>query len=434
MVVGVESDQSGRIVVQRVVDAIGTAEVIGLVKIISSDIDGGGAQVFHVVRFAAKRVAARAGHHTTGLDLHVGGIVCGIVKVVVGQGRFAIGLHEYAYVVVVQCVAGHLYWLLRAEIAAGYPLETDVRALNCVVGISDRAGCAGMRGHAEGALEVQRRVVAAGQVQELVVADGDISGMAMAVFPNAEYHLRVGRLSILDIDRIAGDHQSVVDIAAAGIGLHADRSRIVYPIAHAVARDVERIVRDRLVGTEGEVDTDVLVYIGRGNRRVQVGCDIERIVGDRGAVESVGSAGAVEHTDRQVEIQEFHVGDRPVLVVTAVEDQHAFQVDGSEVAGALDRSGSKAFRGGKGDAIEVGRHQNGIVVGSADDAVVAQSPCGRSVGLRPVETAFEIDRPAVSSNKGYGVSDPRIVVVGCRWRGVVRHISVAGFYGHKTER
>ena len=46
-----------------------------------------------------------------------------------------------------------------------------------------------------------------------------------------------------------------------------------------------------------------------------------RLLRDRRVVEGVGAAGAVEHADGQVEVEDFQVGDRPVLVVAAVEDE-----------------------------------------------------------------------------------------------------------------
>ena len=82
--------------------------------------------------------------------------------------------------------------LIAGEVLAGEPLEADVRAIDGVAGVGDRRGGAGVRGDAEGALEVQRRVVAGCQVDELVVADSDVAGVGVAVLPDAEDALRVG--------------------------------------------------------------------------------------------------------------------------------------------------------------------------------------------------------------------------------------------------
>ena len=40
-----------------------------------------------------------------------------------------------------------------------------------------------MRGDAEGALQVRRRVVAASKIHEMIVADGDIASVGMGVLP-----------------------------------------------------------------------------------------------------------------------------------------------------------------------------------------------------------------------------------------------------------
>ena len=109
---------------------------------------------------------------------------------------------------------------------------------------------------------------------------------------------------------------------------------------------------------------------------------------DGRAVEGVGAAGSVEHADGEVEVEDLQVGDGPVLVVAAVEDEDAFEIHRGEVAGALD-AGRTQGGGGDRHVVEVGRDQERVVVRGADDAVVAQRPGGGGVRLGPVEDATE---------------------------------------------
>ena len=77
--------------------------------------------------------------------------------------------------------------LVAGEVLAGQPLEADVGAVDGVAGVGDGAWsaleCDVTR---KARCRLSRRVVAGRQVEELVVADGDVAGVGVAVLPDAE--------------------------------------------------------------------------------------------------------------------------------------------------------------------------------------------------------------------------------------------------------
>ena len=103
------------------------------------------------------------------------------------------------------------------------------------------------------------------------------------------------------------------------------------------------------------------------------------VVDDLGVDERVGSTGSIEHADGQVEIKVADVGERPVLIVAAIEEEHAFQVDRGQVARSLDR-GIAQIGGGERDVVQVSRGQDAVVVGVACDVVAAGGPARAAFG------------------------------------------------------
>ena len=85
--------------------------------------------------------------------------------------------------------------------------------------------------------------------------------------------------------------------------------------------DVDLVALDRLVGAERVMDADVLIDVSRRHRGVQVGRDADVVVQDLQVVEGVGAARTIEEAEPEVEVEDLQVGDSPVLVVAAVEDE-----------------------------------------------------------------------------------------------------------------
>ena len=127
---------------------------------------------------------------------------------------------------------------------------------------------------------------------------------ACAVLPDAEDALGLRGLRVHHLEHVVLDHQAVVDGAAAGVRLHADARGDVRAVADAVAGELDRVARDRLVRAERVVQADVLVDVGRRRRGVQVRGHADEVVDDLRAVEGVGAARTIEHPDREVEVED----------------------------------------------------------------------------------------------------------------------------------
>src|SRR6185436_12470062 len=93
------------------------------------------------------------------------------------------------------------------------------------------------------------------------------------------------------------------------------------------------------------MNADVLICVGRRNRRIQVIRDSDVIVLNERAVKGVRTARAVEHSDRKVEIKKAYIGNRPVLVVAAVKIEDTFKIHSRKVSRSLNRRGTEAWCG-----------------------------------------------------------------------------------------
>ena len=244
-----------------------------------------------------------------------------------------------------------------------------------------------MRGGPKRHLPVERRIIARGQIDELVVANGDVAAVPPAILPNTDDPSRIGGLRVQHADDIPHDYQAIEYSAAAGIRLHGDvgrieqtRSRAICPpilasrssIANPIAAELDGIVSDFLAGAETEVDADVLVWIGRNSHGIEIRGNPDMVVSDRRVVESGDSAGAVEHTDTKVEVHNSEIRDRPILVRTAIELQEALQVCLGQIAWSLDRCRSQVV-GGQGDVVQAGWYVHFVVVDACRSTAIMPS-------------------------------------------------------------
>src|SRR5262245_4005745 len=272
-----------------------------------------------------------------------------------------------------------------------------------------------MRSDPEGSLNIQRRVVAGRQVQELVVADGDVVEMGVAVLPDADDARRTGRLCVDDAQGISVNQEPVVRVAGGRVGLHPNDQGQVGAATDPVAGYVDLVALNRLVLAKREVNADVLIDVSRRYRGVQVVRDANVVVQDLQVVEGVNAACTIEEGKAKVKIEDFKVGDSPVLIVPAVKEEEAFEVGRGQIAGALNPGRAKRGSGER-NAVQVRPHEQGEIVDDTYDSVVAQCPGGRGVGFGPVESAAQRHRLAVLEEID-DVDQPAVVVVGSREAG-----------------
>ena len=158
--------------------------------------------------------------------------------------------------------------------------------------------------------------------------------MGVAVFPDAEDARRIGRLCAEDAQDIAVDQEPVVRVEGRGVGLHPNDGGEIEAVTDTVAGYVDLVTLNRLVLAKGEVDADVLIDVSRRDYGVQIDRDANMVVQDLQVVERVNAARAIEETKPEVEVEDLEIGDHPVLVVPAVEDEESFEVGSGQVAGA----------------------------------------------------------------------------------------------------
>ena len=110
--------------------------------------------------------------------------------------------------------------------------------------------------------------------------------MRLAVIPDTQNELRIRRiLGMQHSQRVVGDLQAFVGVAATGIALHPDFAREVGAVAHGVALEFNRVAGDYLVCAEREVDADILEGIRGSDGPIQVARNPNIVVDDVRVVE-----------------------------------------------------------------------------------------------------------------------------------------------------
>src|SRR5262245_12485797 len=122
-----------------------------------------------------------------------------------------------------------------------------------------------MRGHAKSALQVTERVVSRGEVNKLVSANGDVAGVSKPVLPDTQNGFRIRRLRVQHMNDVISNLQTVVDTSSAGVALHSNFSARVNSVGNPVALYINSVAGNYLIGTEGVMNTDILVYICRSH-------------------------------------------------------------------------------------------------------------------------------------------------------------------------
>src|SRR6202040_157842 len=99
----------------------------------------------------------------------------------------------------------------------------------------------------------------------------------------------------------------------------------------------------------------------------------DEVVLDFRVVERGRSSLAEEHADGEIEVEDPKIRDCPALIWTAVKNEDPLEVDGRQVARALNRRGAEGV-GGKRHVVEARRHVDRVIVGGAGGVVVAEGP------------------------------------------------------------